>query len=363
MNCNRGGNMDQKRAQALQHTLLEWYHTNKRDLPWRRCTEPYSTWICEIMAQQTRITALLPYYERFLTQFPDVHALASAQESGVLKAWEGLGYYSRARSLHKAAMRIVSEFGGRIPDEESALLSLPGIGEYTAGAILSIAFGQPIPAVDGNVLRVYARVECDGQDISTPQAKKDAKAFVASCMPAVGTGFFTQALMELGALVCVPKTPQCPLCPLSSLCRAFQKGAQGDLPQKPAKKAKKEKDVTVLLLMNEGGAVMMHRREQSLLRGMWEFVTLEHTMNEGAVAAHLSELGFQVQTVKDFGAMKHVFTHIIWHMNAYFCRVAGSGALPKHNWVPKIEVSSLAIPTAFRGYAEKLFESGLNREP
>ncbi len=345
---------DQNRAREFQTRLLGWYHAHKRDLPWRRSTDPYAIWISEIMAQQTRITALLPYYERFMARFPDVRSLAAADEQEVLAAWAGLGYYSRARSLHRAARQVVAAYDGTLPCDEAALRTLPGIGAYTAGAIMSIAFGVPAAAVDGNVLRVYARVQHDRQDISTPKAKADAAAFVDACMSADEPGCFTQALMELGALVCLPGNPQCLLCPVQPLCRAFEAGEQASLPHKPPKKEKKQKDVTVLLLFNTENRVLMRRRTQPLLRGMWEFVTLERAMSEADVVSFLSEKGVPNAAAEEVGAREHVFTHIIWHMRGYRCAVPAAFSLPEHVWVGVDDLLELALPAAFKGFSDAL---------
>ncbi len=250
-------NMDEQRACDITRSLLNWYDQNKRDLPWRHSQEPYGIWISEIMAQQTRITALLPYYRRFMKQFPTVEALAAADESEVLKAWEGLGYYARAKNLQKAAQIIVSFFSGEIPSSLEELIALPGIGEYTAGAILSIAFGLPFPAVDGNVLRVYSRVEKSELDIALPPAKASAKQFISSLMPSERTGSFTQALMELGALICVPRTPLCEACPLAELCCARLEGLTGELPVKSAKKPPKSEDKTILVICGPDGQILV----------------------------------------------------------------------------------------------------------
>ena len=197
--------IDPERAENITKSLLNWYDESKRDLPWRHTHDPYAVWISEIMAQQTRIAYLLSYYDRFMNRFPTIRSLAEACEDDVLKAWEGLGYYTRAGNLQKAARKIVADFSGKLPRTKKELLTLPGIGDYTAGAILSIAYGIPVPAVDGNVLRVYARLENNDANILLPQTKKQAANFVAALMPPERAGCFTQALMELGALVCLPK--------------------------------------------------------------------------------------------------------------------------------------------------------------
>ena len=342
--------MDSARAKAIGAALLAWYFENKRDLPWRTDTQPYPIWISEIMAQQTRITALLPYYRRFLSRFPDVQTLAAADETEVLKAWEGLGYYSRARNLHRAAQIVVRDHNGQLPDTEKGLLSLPGIGEYTAAAILSIAFCRMIPAVDGNVFRVHSRLALDETEISLPAAKKSAKAFALACMPPEHPGHFTQALMELGALVCTPKSPLCGECPLSSLCLAFGQGRQAELPVKAEKKSKEERDITVLFITDHAGRIAMRRRSESLLHGMWEFMTVEGTLNEGEIITRLTELGIPPHSVQPAGTKTHVFTHKIWHMRGYRCMVDSLTPLREYELIPLHEVPTLALPTAFQHF-------------
>ena len=339
-------------SKEIQSRLLGWYDENKRDLPWRVSTHPYSVWISEIMAQQTRITTLLPYYERFIKRFPTVFDLAAAPEDDVLKAWEGLGYYSRARNLRSAAQKIVSLHNGIIPGTKEALLSLPGIGDYTAGAILSIAYEIPTPAVDGNVLRVFSRLTNSHEDITQPQTKALAKQFVASIFPPGRAGCFTQALMELGALVCVPKNPECAACPLESLCRAKQSGRQSGLPVKSAKNKKKTVPQTIFVICVPDGRIVMRKRTEKLLNGLWEFYSIPEALDEQAVIEHLGELGYTVSPVASMGKSKHVFTHIIWEMDGFFCHVREEHAPSGYGLFKPSELKELAIPTAIRKYTE-----------
>ncbi len=351
-------------SNKLINNLLDWYDQNKRDLPWRLTKDPYSIWISEIMAQQTRITALLPYYKRFIDLFPTVKDLAESKEDDVLKAWEGLGYYSRARNLRKAANLVMSEFGGSIPHTEKELKSLPGIGEYTAGAVLSIAFDQKIPAVDGNVLRVFARVENNPVDVMTAGAKILAGQWVLAHMPAERTGAFTQALMELGALVCIPKSPACDQCPIAGQCTANAIGNQKQLPIKAPKKAQRPMSKLILLLINENGQVLMRQRTESLLKGLWEFYMVEDSVEqEGEIRPIVEALGLDLMTVEALGEKQHVFTHIVWNMNGFKCRVkTGSRGhtVPTvlsdqgYTWVAIDKVSSLAIATAIQFYAKQV---------
>jgi len=347
--------MDEKRYKDIGKRLLAWYDQNKRDLPWRKDTTPYGTWVCEIMAQQTRITALLPYYERFLRDFPTVHALHEATEDRVLKAWEGLGYYSRARSLKKAAAIIVEQYNGELPMEKEALLKLPGIGEYTAGAIMSIAFGLPQPAVDGNVLRVFARIENNNVDVMLPEAKKPAEEFVRAVMPAERAGCFTQSLMELGALVCIPKTPRCDECPLKGLCQSERDGRQGELPVKSPKKEKKTLDKTVIVLQTPSGRIALRRRTESLLNGLWEYLLLDKALTQAEVKAFLTEQGLTVESVTPMGKANHIFTHMIWQMEGWFCLVKEEKAPDGYELFTEEERSKLALPGALKFFQKKDF--------
>jgi len=342
------------RAAGITDGLLCWYDENKRDLPWRHTRDPYAIWVSEIMAQQTRIGFLLGYYERFMRQFPTLETLANADEADVLKAWEGLGYYSRAKNMQKAARQILAAVGGVFPRTKSELLSLPGIGEYTAGAILSIAFGLPTPAVDGNVLRVFSRLEDSAADIMLPQTRQTASAFVSRLMPGDRAGCFTQALMELGALVCTPKSPECAICPLADLCKAKVHNRQHELPKKTSGKPPKTLAKTILILRNPGGQILMRQRDEKLLSGLWEFYMLEAAMDEAAVLAHLKGINVMVNQIADLGAAKHVFTHQIWQMIGYDCLIDGNFNPDGYQWISKDAVSSLAIAAAIRFYVKLL---------
>lgn len=345
---------EKQRAMAIAKSLLDWYDENKRDLPWRHGAEPYAVWVSEVMAQQTRISALLPFYERFMERFPTVEALAEASEEDVLKAWEGLGYYGRARHLRLGAKRVVAEFGGKIPGTKKELLRLPGIGEYTAGAILSIAFHMPAAAVDGNVLRVFSRLENSDGDVALPKTKAMAKAFVAAIMPEERFGAFTQALMELGALLCVPKNPLCGSCPLSSLCRAYAKGRQRELPKKSMAKKKKEINKTILILCSPDRRIIMRRRNEKLLNGLWEFYAVDRSMDADEVQEHVKRLGYTMRGLEFIGKSKHVFTHIVWHMEGYCCQIEENQAPKGYALVDQSQIKNLALPAAIRFYTRWL---------
>lgn len=346
--------ISQQRALQLIAALTDWYNINKRELPWRRSREPYPIWICEIMAQQTRIASVLPYYERFIKRFPTVRTLAEADISDVLKAWEGLGYYSRAHNLHQAARMIVHEYEGIIPSDEKELKKLPGIGDYTAGAILSISFDQPVPAVDGNVLRVFARLENNRMDVSSTQTKKALADTLKKIIPVQQPGIFTQALMELGALICVPKNPLCESCPVSVFCHAFQLGLQAQLPIKAPKKPLKHLDKTLLILSDPGGRIQMRRRQERLLHGMWMFYAVDQKMDESAVRDHLLSLDLHCGACEDMGEHSHTFTHLVWNMRGFLCHIEETRTLEGYSLVDRHELENLAIPSAVSYYANQL---------
>ena len=312
----------------LVQPLLIWYRENARDLPWRREITPYRVWVSEIMLQQTRVEAVKPYFARFMQELPNVQALAQADEERLLKLWEGLGYYSRARNLQKAARQVCEQYGGELPADDQALLGLCGIGSSTAGAIASIAFGLPVPAVDGNVLRVWARLTGDARDILQPAVQKAAREDVAAIIPAESAGEFTQALIELGATVCVPAgEARCDACPLQAFCRALEQGKTDVLPVRAKAKPRKCMDKTVLLLY-DGERVVLHKRPDSgLLAGLYEFYQIDGVLDAGEVAQHAESLGLTVLQVDEPVAAKHIFTHLEWHMQGYLVRVASTAPL------------------------------------
>ncbi|MBP3666687.1 MAG: A/G-specific adenine glycosylase [Clostridia bacterium] len=305
--------------------LIDWYRQNRRDLPWRESTDPYRVLVSEIMLQQTRAETVKPYFHRFLATLPTVEALANADESTLLKLWEGLGYYSRVRNLQKAAKAVMEHHGGVIPADFDALLKLPGVGRYTAGAVASIAFGIPVPAVDGNVLRVLARLTGDDTDILSPTAKKTAEATLAPLIPADAAGDFTQSLIELGALVCVPGEPKCRDCPLHLFCTANREGKQTALPVRLAKTKRRieERTVLVIRLWDEASPAespriaLRKRPPEGLLGGLYEFPCLEGHATSDEVSSHLTALGLIVTSVTPLPPAKHLFSHIEWRMIGY----------------------------------------------
>jgi A/G-specific adenine glycosylase len=325
--------------------LMNWYQHNARELPWRKTQDGYAVWISEIMLQQTRVAAVIPYYERFLRELPDVFALANADDDRLHKLWEGLGYYSRARNLKKAADEIVSRFGGAMPRDYAALLTLSGIGEYTAGAIASIAYGEAVPAVDGNVLRVYARLLAVERDIREPALKKEVRAFLLPLVPKEKPGVFNAALMELGATVCLPNgQPKCGECPVREYCAAYRAGKAAELPILSPKKARKIEQKTVFALSHGGGLVGFRRPESGLLAGLWQLPEAVGHLTDAEAAAWLGAHGLNPVGELRFYERKHIFTHIEWHLRVCAAEVSAD-ALPQ-GWIVLDE--SHALPTAFR---------------
>ena len=337
--------------------LLQWFGENARVLPWRSDPTPYHVWLSEIMLQQTRVAAVLDYYRRFLREVPTVADLAVLPEDRLLKLWEGLGYYNRARNLQKAARQIMEDFGGLFPSTYEDIRSLSGVGDYTAGAIASIAFGIPVPAVDGNVLRVVARVTGDAGDITAPATKKRITAALQEILPTRSPGDFNQAMMELGATVCLPNgAPLCDRCPARSFCAALAQDRIGELPVKAAKKPRRIEERTVWLLFHEGRVALRRRPARGLLANLWEYP------NELAGSEPLAGWGIVPLSDVYGGQAKHIFSHIEWHMTARLVRCA-TDALPL-GWVwaaPRQLAQEYAVPNAFQGL-RPLVEQGLGGE-
>ena len=327
-----------KYLEQLPIPLLEWYNENARKLPWRDDPTPYHVWLSEIMLQQTRVAAVLDYYERMLRECPTVADLAALEEDRLMKLWQGLGYYSRARNLHRTAKIIADEYGGAFPADFDAIRALPGVGDYTAGAICSIAFGLPTPAVDGNVLRVIARITGDDTDITTPAMKKMVTSALRQIIPTRTPGGFNQALMELGALVCLPNgAPQCDKCPAAPFCQAHRKGLTDKLPVKAAKKERRIEQRDVFLIFYENKVALRRRPPRGLLAGLWEFP------NE------LSPARCPLDGVsRRAGTGKHIFSHVEWHMTLHTVRAEGDELPDGWVWVSREELDTVyAVPNAF----------------
>ena len=336
--------------EKLPEALLPWYEKNRRDLPWRRDREPYHVWLSEIMLQQTRVEAVKGYYARFLAALPTVEALAECDDDTLHKLWEGLGYYSRVRNLKKAARQVV-ESGG-FPQTYGEVLALPGIGAYTAGAICSICFDLPTPAVDGNVLRVISRVCNDDTPIDLPAQKKTVQEALREIYPA-RAGDFTQALMELGATVCGPnRKPDCGNCPCRSFCQGHKAGTAERLPTKSPKKTRREEDKTVWILSCEGRFALCRRPETGLLAGLWQFPDVPGKLTAEAAIAKVEEMGLKPRNIYRQVEKKHIFTHITWHMTGVYMEVAEPAG--GFDWFTEAEIETrAALPTAYRQFWEE----------
>ncbi len=339
----------------ISPALLDWFYKNRRSLPFREDPTPYHVWLSEVMLQQTRVSAVLPYYYRFLEALQDIPALAACEEERLHKLWEGLGYYSRVRNLQKAAKLVCAQYGGQLPADYAALRALPGIGEYTAGAIASISFGLPVPAVDGNVLRVFSRLYNDPGVITEPAVKKAFTARVMEHQPPEKAGDYNQALMELGALVCVPNgAPLCGQCPLAALCLARAAGTTAQLPQKAKPKPRKLVPVTLALVESPAGFLVQQRPQKGLLAGLWQPVLWEgEHLLQAEVLARLAALGLNTGTAAPAAlpAAKHIFTHIEWLMSGVQLHVPAQSAPAGYVWANREQLrTTYTLPGAFRVY-------------
>ncbi len=338
--------------------LLSWFLENARVLPWRQDPTAYHVWVSEIMLQQTRVEAVKPYYDRFMKLFPTIEDLAKAEDETLLKAWEGLGYYNRVRNLKKAALKVCEEYGGVIPAAYEEIISLPGIGSYTAGAVLSIAYNKKVPAVDGNVLRVLSRLRGDYRDVLDAKVKKDIEEDVQSFMPDKASAF-NQAMMEIGATVCVPNgAPKCEVCPLAEFCYARKKGCWAELPVKTPKKKRTIEEKTLLIIQDGSRTVLRKRPNEGLLAGMYEFPMLEGYKSKDEILRYLSEQGFKLLHIKKAPEGKHIFSHKEWHMKGYVVKVDQLEPLPDNESFLYVETKEAEekypLPSAFKIYSKYL---------
>lgn len=357
--------------------LLKWYEYNARVLPWREDPSPYHVWVSEIMLQQTRVEAVRGYYMRFLDELPDLKSLAACPDDRLMKLWEGLGYYSRARNLKKAAQAVIEQYGGKLPDSADGLRKLPGIGDYTAGAIASIAYAKPEPAVDGNVLRVFSRITGSREDITLPEVKRNMAAELKVVMPGAESGKLNQAIMDLGATFCVPNgAPHCEECPVMHLCRAFHDGTVSEIPVKAAPKARRVEQRTVFVIECKGGIVLHKRPSRGLLAGLWEYPNVSGYVKRKEIAEVIREMlrlpetnpdGRPGQVSENSGNeasddaritisgrlpdAKHIFTHIEWQMRVYKVKAEGIKSLPEDYIVVTDEEmrANYSVPSAFAG--------------
>lgn len=343
--------------QEIVPYLLHWFDLNARILAWRENPKPYYIWVSEIMLQQTRVEAVKGYFDRFIKALPDIKSLAEIEEEKLLKLWEGLGYYNRVRNLQKAAQVVRKDYNGELPKDYRELLKLPGIGTYTAGAIASIAFQIPVPAVDGNVLRVTKRITGSFDDITKEIVKKELWEDLNCIIPKERPGDFNQALMELGAMVCLPNgKPLCEQCPLMHLCKAFHLDQVMEIPVKPAKKKRKLEDRTILLVEYQDKYVIRKRLGKGLLAGLWELPNLEGKLSLTNLKVLLEKWGFNMDSVEPMGDAVHIFSHLEWHMTGY--HVVLHGDIPElfgensYLWADNNELRcQYALPNAFSSYA------------
>lgn len=352
-------NFDREKFQKL---LLAWYDENKRDLPWRKTNDPYHIWVSEVMLQQTRVDTVIPYFLTFIERFPTIEALAEADEAEVLKAWEGLGYYSRARNLQAAAREVKEKYGGSIPSDEEEIAALKGVGPYTAGAILSIAYGKPVPAVDGNVMRVLSRILLIYDDISKAKTRKRFEHAVRALIPGDAASRFNQALMELGALVCTPKSPGCLLCPVRSECRAFHEGVQTELPIKAKKKPPKLVPIAVAVLQNADGHFLITKRSnEGLLANLWEFPNCEIRPKQH-VKKQLQQFlkeSWELDAAlhEPFLQFGHIFSHLKWEIIVYRSTVhTALNENEKVKWASLAELEHYPFSAAHQKIIRRLAE-------
>jgi A/G-specific adenine glycosylase len=351
-------------VQLFQDNLLYWFERNMRDLPWRQDKDPYRVWVSEIMLQQTRVDTVIPYFNRFMEKFPTINALADAPEDDVLKQWEGLGYYSRARNLQSAVKEVKENYGGIVPDDPQQISTLKGVGPYTAGAILSIAYGKREPAVDGNVMRVFSRIFAIEEDIQKQKTRKRFEDLVRELIPTGSSSYFNQGIMELGALICTPKSPKCTECPVEETCKAKELGIEQRLPVKEKKKKPRPLNMVAGVLV-AGDRVLVRQREgEGLLAKLYEFPNLEwDKVPEETLSKHLFEYyGFEAVTSEAYQSVKHIFSHLIWDIKVFKMKLVNiekksvqEYTLPeKSHWVKIEQLDQYAFPVSHQKIKQQL---------
>ncbi len=348
----------------LVENLLRWYATNRRDLPWRRRRDPYAIWVAEVMLQQTRAETAIPYYERFLARFPTVQDLAAASLEEVLKAWEGLGYYARARHLHRAARILVERYGGAFPQTQQEWRRLPGVGPYIAAAVLSIAFGEDLPAIDGNAMRVLARLTALEEDPRRPAGRRRLQALAERLLPPGRAGEFNQAMMDLGATLCTPKAPRCPECPVRMFCAAFRLGTPEAFPIRAPRQRLPHYDVTAGIIRDGDRVLIAQRPLEGMLGGLWEFpggkVEPGESLEECLKRELREELGIEVEVEgpEPFLTIPHTYTHMRITLHVFRCRWVGGTPRPigcaDVRWVPIAELDRYPFPNTDRKIVERL---------
>ncbi len=352
----------ERNAQEIARLLLEWYDRHARRLPWRDQPSPYRVWVSEIMLQQTRVDTVLPYFERWVERFPTIEDLAKASEQEVLQAWEGLGYYSRARNLHRAARLVMETYSGQLPPEREKLESLPGIGRYTAGAIASIAFGKEEPALDANIRRVLARVYDVSLPARSPQGERRLWELAGLSLPPGRAGDFNQALMDLGASICTPRGPACLICPIAGFCQAWRLGTQEERPVLEPKPATPHYTVTAAVIRQDGQVLIARRPSNGLLGGMWEFpggkVEPGEDLPDGLQREILEELGVHIRVGEPFGIYRHAYTHFKVTLHAFCCQVLEGEPKPLQaseiRWVAPRQLAEFPMGKIDRQIAKKI---------
>lgn len=357
--------------EAFQKELISWYEREKRDLPWRKDRDPYKIWVSEIMLQQTRVDTVIPYFNNFLKKFPTLKHLSEADEDTVLKAWEGLGYYSRVRNLHSAVKEVQEKYGGVVPNTREEIRALKGVGPYTAGAILSIAYGIPEPAVDGNVMRVLSRILLIREDIAKPSTRKIFEQAVREMISHENPSAFNQALMEMGALICTPTSPACLLCPVQKFCHAFSEGVQSELPVKTKGKKQRRVSLSAFILTDETGKTVIQKRpDEGLLAGLWEFPTVEQEYpliyEKSEFSPVLREKsGIDALVERKAGHINHVFSHLVWDIDVYEGRLLSP--VPENEQIRIVsgkDILSFAFPVPYQKMVREYYlkENGAEEE-
>ncbi len=350
------------RRKDMADRLLSWYDRERRILPWREDPSPYHVWLSEIMLQQTRVEAVKRYYERFLERLPDIESLAGAKEDTCLKLWEGLGYYSRVRNLHRAAVRVMEDFGGQLPEKAADLKKLPGIGDYTAAAIASIAFGEKVCALDGNLMRVFARMTAEKRSIKDPAVISAASTYYMERTPDERPGDFNQALMDLGAMVCLPSSmPKCGICPWRDMCMAHEMREETLYPNIPAKKPRTVTEMTVFVIRKGKDLVIRKRPPGGLLGGLYELPNAEGHLTAEEAVGYWKEKGLLPLRIRDLGKARHIFTHKEWHMTGYEILTDEVQEIPGKDLLT-VSLSRIdqefSIPSAFSAYMALVREGG-----
>lgn len=348
---------DLPRLQKSIPQLLQWYENNARILPWREDPTPYRVWISEIMLQQTRVQAVLPYFERFVSELPDIRSLSRVDDDRLLKLWEGLGYYNRARNLKKTACLVMEKHGSELPRDFEAVLKLPGIGRYTAGAILSIAYSEPYPAVDGNVMRILTRLLALDTKIENPAFRRSMEELLKGEYRRENAPRLTQALMELGAMVCVPnRPPKCECCPWKKLCLAHQRGQEEAFPVRAEKKARRKEKRTILLIRDGERILLQKRPAKGLLAGMYEFPGRTGFLSGKEALKEVKAMGLSPLHIEKAPAAKHIFSHVEWEMTGYLIRTAEMEEAPEGTLFVELQKAGreYAFPSALRAYVEFL---------